>query len=219
MATQMDASVPNAEALPLRFVDAVADGVGAPQVWDHRRLPWFHSTTWRAMFGGDATGRADFKSAYLRTGFPDSHIAAFYHHLTRTDYANPAALVEVSSYGGRTNTLSPSATAVPQRDSVMKTMHLVAWGDETDDAGHLRWIREFYREVHAATGGVPVPNAVTDGCYINYADIDLNDPAWNTSGLPWYQLYYKDSYPRLQKVKARWDPSDTFRHAQSIRLP
>ncbi|MBO0867694.1 MAG: FAD-binding protein [Micromonosporaceae bacterium] len=219
MATQMDASVPDAEALLRQFVAAVADGVGTPQTWDHRRLPWFHSTTWRAMFGGDATGRADFKSTYMRRGFPDSHIAAFHHHLTRTDYANPGALVEVSSYGGRSNTVSASATAVPQRDSVMKMMYLVAWGDATDDAVHLGWIREFYRDVYATTGGVPVPSAVTDGCFINYADIDLSDPAWNTSGVPWYGLYYKDNYPRLQQVKARWDPSDAFRHAQSIRLP
>jgi hypothetical protein len=32
-------------------------------------------------------------------------------------------------------------------------------------------------------------------------------------------LYFRDNYPRLQPVKARWDPLDIFHHALSIRLP
>ncbi|WP_367140092.1 MULTISPECIES: FAD-binding protein [Streptomyces] len=31
--------------------------------------------------------------------------------------------------------------------------------------------------------------------------------------------YYKQHYPRLQQIKARWDPRNEFRHAMSIRLP
>ena len=33
------------------------------------------------------------------------------------------------------------------------------------------------------------------------------------------QLYYKDSYPRLQEVKARWDTHNIFHHTLSIELP
>ena len=45
----------------------------------------------------------------------------------------------------------------------------------------------------------PWPDDVLDGCYVNYPDVDLAD---------WEYLYYKDAYPRLQSVKARWDPAE-----------
>ena len=46
---------------------------------------------------------------------------------------------------------------------------------------------------------------------------DLADPALNASGTPWSTLYYQDNYPRLQRIKARWDPRDVFRHALGVR--
>ena len=78
-------------------------------------------------------------------------------------------------------------------------------------------MRAFYRALFADTGGVPVPGEYADGAKINHPDADLADPAWNTSGVPWYTLYYKDNYPRLQQVKARYDPQNIFHHALSIR--
>ncbi|WP_242001735.1 BBE domain-containing protein [Kribbella steppae] len=42
--------------------------------------------------------------------------------------------------------------------------------------------------------------------YINYPDVDLADPAYNKSGVPWHDLYYLGNYPRLQQIKAKWDP-------------
>jgi hypothetical protein len=215
---QVDAAAPGAEQLISNFVAAVADGVGVtPRMTVKQKLPWLKATHWSGMFGGDGTGRADFKSAYMRKNFTDAHLNALYKHLTRDDYVNPFALVQISAYGGRTNAVSPTDTAVPQRDSIMKMMYLVGWVDPAEDAKHIAWLRDVYREAYAATGGVPVPNDVTDGCFVNYCDIDLSDPAQNTSGVPWHQLYYKGNYPRLQRVKAQWDPRNVFRHAQSVR--
>jgi hypothetical protein len=92
----------------------------------------------------------------------------------------------------------------------MKLQYQTYWTDPADDDGNLSWIRNFYRSVYADTGGEPVSNEVTDGCYVNYPDVDLQN---------WAALYFKDNYRRLQAVKARWDPTDQFRHAQSVRLP
>ncbi len=57
---------------------------------------------------------------------------------------------------------------------------------------------------------------MTDGCYINYPDTDLADPAVNTSGVPWHELFYKGNYERLRAVKRAYDPHGFFRHKLSV---
>ena len=52
---------------------------------------------------------------------------------------------------------------------------------------------------------------------LNHPDADLADPEWNASGVPWHTLHYKGNYPRLQQIKARWDPLNVFQRALSIR--
>jgi FAD/FMN-containing dehydrogenase len=126
-------------------------------------------------------------------------------------------MVGLASYGGKINTAAPNATASAQRDSILTTSCTVGWADPRDEARSLAWVRALYREMFAATGGVPVPGDVCDGAFINHPDVDLADPEWNTSGVPWSTLYYKDNYPRLQRIKARWDPRNVFHHALSIR--
>ncbi|TCO53170.1 FAD-binding oxidoreductase [Actinocrispum wychmicini] len=228
--TQADASRPNAQQLLDTYLAAVFDGVDAPRVpmsvrsgehaamphlFKTQRLPWLHGTF--ELSGGPSwTLRSDYKSAYLRKGHTAEQIAATYKWLATPDYNNGNALVQIDSYGCRVNAVGSADTAVPQRDSVLKLQYQVYWEDPAEDAQHLNWFRNFYSEVYASTGGVPVPNAVTDGCYVNYPDIDLQDPSFNRSGVPWSTLYYKGNYPRLRQVKDRYDPRNTFRHRQSI---
>jgi FAD/FMN-containing dehydrogenase len=90
----------------------------------------------------------------------------------------------------------------------MKLQYQTYWTSPDGDHGNLGWINRFYRNVYAASGGVPASNHVTDGCFINYPDVDLPSS--------WPALYYKADYPELQRVKARWDPLNIFHHRQSI---
>lgn len=91
------------------------------------------------------------------------------------------------------------------------------WGDPEGEVRTLAWLRGFYKDLFAGSGGVPLPNEQTDGCMINHPDTDIADPEWNKSGVPWYTLYYKENYPRLQQVKSKWDPLNIFHHALSIQ--
>lgn len=219
MTIEVDATTGDPDALLDGFLAEVGAGVGArPVTLERRRLPWLHAVEWPGFTGGrNPNWRFKIKSAYLRQGFTDEQVAAIHHHLTRSDYEHPGALLLLTSYGGQVNAVAPDETAVPQRDSVLKPQFMVSWTDPAADEQHLTWVRELYRDVFAETGGVPAPGPRTDGCYINYADVDLGDPEWNTSGVDWTELYYKGGYERLQQVKRQWDPHDVFRHAQSVR--
>ncbi|ANZ15227.1 FAD-binding oxidoreductase [Streptomyces noursei] len=237
MVALVDASVPDAEQILSDYLKQLGDGVGVapgamtaamgelpalPRFAQARRLPWLHAVR---MLGttnsvlNDPTLRAEYKSSYMRAAFPDSHLEALYRHLTRDDLSNPNLNVLLTSYGGRINAVDPAATAAPHRGAAFKMLWQAFWNDPADDDLYIGWARDCYREVYADTGGVPVPGDVTDGCYVNYPDIDLGDPRFNTSSVPWHDLYYKENYPRLQQVKKRWDPRNVFRHAQSVTLP
>ncbi|MFI6098247.1 FAD-binding oxidoreductase [Lentzea sp. NPDC051213] len=220
LTTQVDGTVSNADKLLDDYLNAINAGVGFPfAVAERRRIPWLHATKWSGFTGPDPTLRFKGKPAYQRKNFTPTQISAMYKHLTRTDYSNPAALLLISGYGGAVSSVSPTATAVAQRDSILKVQTAALWTNGDDDARHLAWVREIFRDIYADTGGVPVPNEVNDGMFINYADVDPADPVLNQSGVDWTYLYFKDNYRRLQQVKARWDPRDTFRHALSVRLP
>lgn len=218
---QIDAGLPGAEGVVTDFVTAVTAGTGVQPIVNSRQTsPWVHKVTWPGSgeLGDGATRRYKLKAGYLRRSLTDRQLAAVYRNLTNSTGGAESGLFLIG-YGGQVNAVPPEATAVPQRDSVMKAVYQTVWADEADDAANLSWIRNFYRDVYADTGGVPVPDDVNDGSYINYPDTDLADPVWNTSGVPARTLYYQGNYPRLQQVKARWDPRGVFQHALSVEPP
>ncbi|RKT54543.1 FAD-binding oxidoreductase [Saccharothrix australiensis] len=218
MSTQVDASAPDAHGLLDAFLAAVGDGTGVRyRVNDRSTVPWTYAAKEWFGFVTAAVPRWKAKSAYLRKAPPEPQLKAFHRHLTRDDYGNPSATVVLAAYGGRINAVGRGETATAQRDSVLKLLYLSLWTDRAADAEHIRWVREFYADVYAETGGVPAPGDVTDGCYINYPDVDMADPAINTSGVPWHALYFKDGYPRLRRVKAAYDPLGVFSHALAVR--
>ncbi|MEV5551986.1 FAD-binding oxidoreductase [Streptomyces sp. NPDC052309] len=220
MSTQVDASVPGAEELLDDFLAAVSEGTGVSyHVGDRYRAPWLYAVSEWSGFVEAAVPRWKAKSAYVRKSMPAEQLKAVYRQLTRDDYPGPYGMIAVVGFGGRINEVASADTATAQRDSVAKILYCSLWSDPSDDAAQTKWVREAYADVYATTGGVPRTGGVNDGCYINYADADLADPALNTSGVPWHQLYFKDNYPRLQRVKAAWDPKNVFSHRLSIRLP
>ncbi|GAB3469131.1 FAD-binding oxidoreductase [Actinophytocola sediminis] len=201
-----------------RITDLVAEisaGVRTPPTPVFSRQPWLADALLGSPGDPGPIFRLQVKSGYLRKPFTDRQLAVIYRYLNMDDY--PGGLLSINSYGGKVNTVPVDATAVAHRDSILKLLFVNGWPDAASDGARTRWLREFYRDLFADTGGVPAPSERTDGAFINYADTDLADPAWNTSGVPWHTLYFGENYPRLQRIKAHWDPRNVFRHALSVR--
>ena len=199
---------------------AVSEGIVAPHGRELSTMSWleFALNPFPDLFAMPPGGvSVKVKDALLRKRFTDRQIGVAYDYLTRTDHDAMGGMLGLATYGGRINTVAPDATASAQRNSILDIACNTGWVDPGEEAKNLKWARAFYRKLFAESGGVPVPSDAYDGALINHPDVDLADPALNTSGVPWHTLYYKANYPRLQQIKARWDPRNVFRHALSIR--
>ena len=200
---------------------ALGEGIDAPTGRESARMSWldFALNPLPELFAMPPSGvSVKVKDALLKKRFTDAQIRVAYDYLTRTDHDVMGGVFGLATYGGRINTVASDATASAQRGSILDIACNTGWVDPREEAKNLTWVRAFYRDLFAESGGVPVPGDAYDGAFINHPDADLADPALNTSGVPWHTLYYKDNYPRLQRIKARWDPRNVFRHALSIRV-
>ena len=217
LSTQIDAAAPNSAELMNAFNAAMVAGVDPkPQVIDAGVGPFLHTTMERSIAETPTPGRGKYKAGYLKKGYSDAQLVALYKGLTDASYNGPNSSVLFVPYGGKVNTVPPDATANAQRDVMCKMVLAASWTDPGEDAMHVAWTRKVYADIYRDTGGAPVPNATNAGSYINYPDVDLADPAYNKSGVPWHDLYYLGNYPRLQQIKAAWDPRNVFQHKLSI---
>jgi hypothetical protein len=221
LTTQVNADLPNAAQLLADYLGYVTAGTPITGPFPAQTLGWHASTK---VIGNseptmmtNPTLRSAIKSAYLKQAFTDPQLSTLYRQFTRSDYANPNAVLQLAGFpGGQSGAPAPSDTANAHRGTSILALWQSLWADPAEDARHLGFIRDCYGQTFAATGGFPVPNAPTDGCYINAPDPDIKDPAFNRSGVSWQTLYYKENYARLQQVKAAYDPTNFFRHSQSI---
>lgn len=203
----------------LRSSSKSADVSDLEQRFNFQRRLWLDATI--AGSGSGGSGRAKYKSAYMKRNFSRQEAQCLYKYLTRL----PAgvnlrgAVVSVDSYGGAVNKDGmATVTSICQRSSILKVQFQHYWHSSEEDAGRLQWMRDFYTELYSVHvdqehAGTPYPGERYEGCYINYPDSDML--AHNF----WPTLYYGQGelYPFLQGVKRRYDPNNIFHHAMSVR--
>jgi FAD/FMN-containing dehydrogenase len=103
--------------------------------------------------------------------------------------------------GGAIGRVPAEATAFVHRSRLFYASIISLWQEDRDTEANLGWVDGLAAALRPY---------LTGEVYQNYADEDLTD---------WPAAYFGANYPRLQDVKRHHDPTDFFRHGQSIRLP
>jgi FAD/FMN-containing dehydrogenase len=147
---------------------------------------------------GGTLPRARFaaKSDYVHKPLGGHARAQLVRAIERRQGASGALVFD--AYGGAINKVPSDATAFVHRDELFCVQQLAYFGSGGQRPA-LRWLRS----AHAALR----PHA-SGQAYQNYTDPDLSG---------WRRAYYGMNYGELTRVKARYDPENHFRFAQSIR--
>lgn len=112
--------------------------------------------------------------------------------------------IGMDAYGGAINRVAPDATAFAHRNALFSAQYNASW-NVNDPASvvsaNRTWLGETWQAMRPYASGQ---------AYLNYIDPDLPN---------WLQAYYGTNLPRLQSIKATYDPDNLFHFKQSIPLP
>ncbi|AZS17883.1 FAD-binding oxidoreductase [Paenibacillus lutimineralis] len=99
--------------------------------------------------------------------------------------------------GSAVSRVSPTATAYPHRKAETIYELSARWRNNGEQQRNIQWVKRFRRALR--------PFVVGD--YVNFPDLRIKN---------WPKAYYGVNFPRLKRVKRKYDPHNVFRFAQSI---
>jgi FAD/FMN-containing dehydrogenase len=117
-----------------------------------------------------------------------------------TVIATPGMIYQVNTLGGNIqNAEAEAGAAFPHRAAIYFSELQTYWEQEKQS----NYLLERFQTVQQIFS-----NNGINTQYVNYPDINFKN---------WPSQYYGNNYARLQLVKAKYDPADVIRHAQSIK--
>ncbi|TXG70511.1 hypothetical protein EZV62_005446 [Acer yangbiense] len=152
------------------------------------------------------------KSDFVQKPIPETVLEGLWKKFLKED--NPLTIW--NPYGGMMSKISESATPFPHRKGTLfKIQYLTIWFDgDKKSQKHINWIRNMYKYMG------PYVSSSPRAAYVNYRDLDLGMNKKNHTKINkakiWGAKYFKDNFNRLVNVKTKVDPSNFFRHEQSI---
>ncbi|MFJ9952895.1 FAD-binding oxidoreductase [Kitasatospora sp. NPDC091207] len=142
-------------------------------------------------------GQAFSAASHFFDGFlPEAAVGALRGFADRRDPV--AGAVTFTALGGAVNRVPADATAFRHRNSTLLAQYYAGWPADSPAEPRLRWVAD----AHATLA--PYANG---HAYQNYRDPRLAD---------WRTAYYGEHLPRLERVKAAYDPDRAFDFPQAL---
>lgn len=127
---------------------------------------------------------------------------------------NGTAMLQFTPLGGRMSEIPDSALPFPYRAGYLYMLNLYALTN-VHEANRLQWVRNIVAYL------TPYVTCQPRSAYVNYVNfwMGINNLIGNTSyaqASRWGKRYFNKNFDRLVWVKSMVDPSNFFRHEQSI---
>ncbi|XP_050221383.1 berberine bridge enzyme-like 8 [Mercurialis annua] len=122
-------------------------------------------------------------------------------------------------YGGKMKEIPETEAPFPHRaGNLWKIQYQINWTEEGEEAAnyHLELARELYDYM------TPFVSKNPRAAFLNYKDLDLgiNNHGKQSyeEGIVYGMKYFKNNFDRLVQIKTKVDPSNFFRHEQSVPI-
>ena len=136
------------------------------------------------------------KSDYITQLLDDAGIEALLGGIAALPAGEVIAICD--AYGGSVTRVGDDSTAFAYRGGTQFCIqYYTSWQRAGAGPRRLADLSRLYAAMRPWSGGA----------YVNYCDLDLDN---------WQQAYWRQNLPRLQAIKAKFDPANLFRHAQSV---
>jgi FAD/FMN-containing dehydrogenase len=122
--------------------------------------------------------------------------------------APSGCVVTCSGLGGRVSTIPKDATAFAYRDAIYWIQVQGNWNNFPEKKAAVDWAELTYSQLKP---DILNPVTQTPRAYVGFKQLNLGDS--------YAQAYWEEHYPRLQRVKAKFDPENVFTYPQSVKLP
>jgi FAD/FMN-containing dehydrogenase len=178
----------------------------APMTWPRTREFWAQLGDDGGSSGSSTPQPSEALCLYARSEFfarplPPEAVDALLAAFAGGRRPGEARELDFMPWGGAYNRRPLQATAFVHRDQLFQLKHAVVVAPDAppaDRAAAHRAATRSWASVHPWGSG---------RVFQNFADPDLED---------WAEAYYGPNYPRLVRIKGRYDPSNLFRFQQSL---
>jgi FAD/FMN-containing dehydrogenase len=148
------------------------------------------------LAGADPSGNHYAYDTRFLPALTDEAIKQFVHYGTHR--SSSASVVVLYDFHGEARRPSLEHSSFPVRDMPYCLGMYAAWPASGDDAPHLDWLHSFVKAAEPFTAGT--------------GPIGLSSAAGEEA----VREAYRGQYPRLQQIKAKYDPRNVFCHNYNI---